>query len=80
MSGCKGCGGKGYIEHRVFRDAGEKSMLQQCCDISAYSNEVMRRARERANELDTDEAKARRELGHDTPGRVIPFKRREQNA
>lgn len=80
MNDCKACNGKGYIEHRIFRDAGSVTSLQQCCDVSKYSAEIMRRVRERANELDTDEAVARKQLGHETEGRVIPFRRREQNA
>jgi hypothetical protein len=37
---CKKCGGKGFIETFIFRDAGLKPQLQQCCDVKAYSSRV----------------------------------------
>ena len=39
---CKRCGGVGYLETWVMRDARMQGLVQQCCDIKAYSERIMR--------------------------------------
>lgn len=74
---CTRCGGKGFVENSFLIDNDDKMVVQQCCDISKYSAEVASRLNARIRESDTDESKARHELGHGNEGVVLEFKKRE---
>lgn len=76
---CPKCRGRGFIEQVVLRDANPdgQGLLLQCCDVSKYSDEVARRLNNRLRAHKTDETKARRELGFEELGTVLPFRRRE---
>lgn len=39
---CPRCDGVGYLETWVMRDARMQGLVQQCCDIKAYSKRIMR--------------------------------------
>jgi hypothetical protein len=39
---CPRCNGVGYLETWVMRDARMQGLVQQCCDIKAYSERIMR--------------------------------------
>ncbi len=73
---CQRCHGKGYIDAPLMMSGGNYGSIQQCCDLTKYSDEVARRINGRLRSEKTDESKARHELGLGQPGTVLEFKRK----
>lgn len=72
---CLRCEGKGYIESPTMINNQIGSVLQQCCRIDKYSEEVARRLNAGKNHKESDEEKAKRELGFGH-GEVIEMRRK----
>jgi hypothetical protein len=70
---CKRCDGVGYIESPTMINNQIGSVLQKCCDLTKYSNEVQRRLNARKRDNESDEQKASRELGHGN-GMILEFR------
>lgn len=73
---CKRCGGKGYLEEWLHRDAQMNSILKQCCDVRKYSEAVTFRAKHPERFYKP----APQPIVLETkPTNVIPFKQRQDN-
>ena len=75
---CNRCNGKGFIESPHMISNGNYTSIKQCCDITAYSNEIQRRM---SGVKESDEQTAKRLLGHEeVKNNVLQFKRKNENS